>query len=59
MAKLSGSRNVIAIPSESILTERLAIIVAEAKRLKLLIRTARELELIEPNSKSREDSNRE
>ena len=59
MAKFRKSRNVIAIPSESVLTERLAIISAEAKRLKLLIRTARELELIGPSLNSREDSNRE
>lgn len=54
MVKSCESRNVIAIPSESVLAERLATIIAESKRLKLLIRTARELDRIVSSSQSRE-----
>jgi len=46
MANSVESRKLIAIPSVPVLTIRLASILAEAKRLKLLIRTAKELEKI-------------
>ncbi|GAA5509520.1 hypothetical protein [Novipirellula caenicola] len=39
--------DIVSIPSEQTLRSRLRIIVAEAKRLELLIRTAAELERIE------------
>ena len=40
----------VAIPSQPILEERLSGIIAEAKRLRLLIRTAKELERIEQDA---------
>jgi hypothetical protein len=59
MAKVSEHRNVIAIPSESILSDRLTKVLSEAKRLKLLIRTARELNRIYSETETREDKSRE
>jgi len=58
MSKISEHRNVIAIPSEAVLKDRLAKIESEAKRLKLLIRTAKELDLIHSESETREDKSR-
>jgi|LakMenE18May11ns_1017448.scaffolds.fasta_scaffold8949711_1 hypothetical protein len=54
MSKPSEHRNVIAIPSEAVLKERLAKIESEAKRLKLLIRTAKELDRIHSETLPRE-----
>jgi hypothetical protein len=59
MSKISEHRNVIAIPSEAVLKDRLAKIESEAKRLKLLIRTAKELDRIHSEGESREDKSRE
>jgi hypothetical protein len=59
MAKVSEHRNLIAIPSETVLSERLTKVLSEAKRLKLLIRTARELDRIHSEKDSREDQPRE
>jgi hypothetical protein len=59
MAKVSEHRNSIAIPSESVLMERLTKVLSEAKRLKLLIRTARELDRIHSQAEPREDKSRE
>jgi hypothetical protein len=58
MSKISEHRNVIAIPSEAVLKDRLAKIESEAKRLKLLIRTAKELDRIHSESETREDNSR-
>ena len=59
MAKVSEHRNQIAIPSETVLSERLTKVQSEAKRLKLLIRTARELDRIHSEKQTREDSQHE
>lgn len=59
MAKVSEHRNLIAIPSETVLVERLGKVLSEAKRLKLLIRTARELDRIPTGDKPQEDQPRE
>ncbi len=59
MSKISEHRNVIAIPSEAVLKDRLAKIESEAKRLKLLIRTAKELDRIHSEGESREGKSRE
>jgi hypothetical protein len=59
MSKISEHRNVIAIPSEAVLKDRLAKIESEAKRLKLLIRTAKELDRIHSEDESREGKSRE
>jgi|GEM_PF-3549653 len=58
MSKPSEHRNVIAIPSEAVLKERLAKIESEAKRLKLLIRTAKELDRIHSETLPREEHSR-
>lgn len=51
MAKVEcRNGSVVEIPSESILQQRLVKIIAESKRLKLLIRTARDLERIQKES---------
>ena len=58
MSKLSEHRNVIAIPSEAVLKDRLAKIESEAKRLKLLIRTAKQLDRIHSETVPREEQPR-
>jgi hypothetical protein len=59
MSKISEHRNVIAIPSEAVLKDRLAKTESEAKRLRLLIRTAKELDRIHTENDTREDKPRE
>ena len=52
-SKREGS--LVAIPSVPVLQERLAHILAESKRLKLLIRTAKDLERLQSESVRTED----
>ncbi len=58
MSNPSEHRNVIAIPSEAVLKDRLAKVASEAKRLKLLIRIAKELDRIHSETVPREEQTR-
>ncbi len=49
----------VSIPAEPILRERLARLLSESRRLRLLIRTARELERIELGDKPATDNRSE